>query len=166
MTTVFHRHPTRIAAAAIALALVCAGTHPAVAASSANYCLTQDAFAAGNPNQAAVPSAGTRMMVAASLGGIAGPVEISSHYLFFPGFLFPELWGATGYLDILSMSITAGRVYLTWRAVPDATGYQVFSTNRMDRTFPEDLSGVFDDTTWNAPLPAEPKFYRVKATTP
>ena len=52
---------------------------------------------------------------------------------------------------------------LTWETVTGATSYRVYSSEEPDSGFSEDSTGVFNDTTWTAPIPEDRMFYYVTA---
>ena len=59
-------------------------------------------------------------------------------------------------------SIVSG-VTLTWESVSGVSSYRVYSSTEPDDGFAEDTTGVFDDTSWTAPVPDMNTFYYVTA---
>jgi len=65
----------------------------------------------------------------------------------------------------LVLQISGANVLLRWESVQGATSYKVYSSANSHTGFAEDLTSAFSDTTWTAPFPAGPKYYRVTALT-
>lgn len=70
--------------------------------------------------------------------------------------------------DIVGISIEDGFVYITWEAVPGATGYIVEAATELGGEFMPDLSGTLnhdgDTVIWQSPVTDDIKLYRVIAT--
>ena len=56
-----------------------------------------------------------------------------------------------------------GTVELSWDVVAEATGYRVYSSPQSNIGFVEDMSGVFDGTSWTSPADGGIRFYEVRA---
>jgi agmatine/peptidylarginine deiminase len=69
----------------------------------------------------------------------------------------------TDSMSPLTISFDGTAVRLEWGAVPGATLYTVYSSNKPHAGFGEDTSGTFFGTTWTAPVPAEKRYYYVTA---
>jgi len=65
----------------------------------------------------------------------------------------------------LTIAIVGTDVVVSWDAVPGATSYKVYSSDKPDSGFTEDTTGVFSSEMWTAPASSDKKFYYVKAVT-
>lgn len=135
------------------------------APSSANYSLRQYAFTGGNPNSASPVASSNFELTASSMGGISHASMINATSLHHPGYLVPMAW-ILAHPDILNIYVAGDRVWLEWAAVTGATGYTVRSSVSMTADFEDDLSGVFSNTVWNAPILSPISFYRIQAHSP
>jgi hypothetical protein len=62
------------------------------------------------------------------------------------------------------IQVAGGTVQISWDSVAGATSYMVYSSSdSYGAVFIEDLSGVFDGTTWSAPVIEADRFYQVTA---
>ena len=61
------------------------------------------------------------------------------------------------------ISLSANSVTITWNEVAGATSYKVYCCATPDGDFTEDLSGVFNGTSWTTSVSGTKKFYIVKA---
>lgn len=69
-------------------------------------------------------------------------------------------------LGDIALTVADGTVVLTWAAVAGASDYRVYSSAEAFHGFQIDESGALSATTWVAPLPESPRFYRVTAVAP
>ena len=74
-------------------------------------------------------------------------------------------WNPDGGLNLVA-SVNGGSLVLSWNPVPDATAYRVYSAGAPSAEYVEDQTGVFNGTSWTAPLTADKKFFRVTALIP
>lgn len=63
----------------------------------------------------------------------------------------------------LSIQIIGDYLTLDWNPVPAATSYIILSSDTPNGSFSKDFTGVFNGTTWTAPISASAKFYQVVA---
>jgi fibronectin type 3 domain-containing protein len=61
------------------------------------------------------------------------------------------------------VSESSGTIQLHWDVVTGANSYKVYSSNNPYGTFAEDISGIFTDESWTAPINTAMKYYCVKA---
>ena len=66
----------------------------------------------------------------------------------------------------LSIQRLGDTILLTWVALPDAIGYQVYAADEPYGPFVPADGGTYDGTTWTAPLAGQQQFYRVTALLP
>jgi hypothetical protein len=64
----------------------------------------------------------------------------------------------------VTVSSSSGQLILTWDPVPGAVSYTVFSSLNPYGSFSEDMSGVFDGTSWTTTISGESRFYYVIAS--
>ncbi|MBN1424624.1 agmatine deiminase family protein [Candidatus Fermentibacteria bacterium] len=69
-------------------------------------------------------------------------------------------------LDDVNVTFQEAGIVLSWVPVAGATGYLVYSSSDAYHGFAVDESGVLNATTWVAPVPEAPRFYRVTAVAP
>jgi hypothetical protein len=82
------------------------------------------------------------------------------HNIFYENFYLEPLSPPSN----ISSSIAGTVLTLTWDAVPDATGYLIYSSNGPDGIFYIDTSGEFSGTTWTTTLSDQKKFYKITST--
>jgi hypothetical protein len=63
----------------------------------------------------------------------------------------------------LSISQIGADIRLQWNPVSGVSRYIVYSSDSPSGTFTEDITGVFNGSSWNAPVTSEKKFYRIVA---
>lgn len=63
----------------------------------------------------------------------------------------------------VTISYNAGNIRLDWLEVEAADYYRVYSSTDPETGFSEESSGTFDGTSWETPLLAGPRFYRLTA---
>jgi hypothetical protein len=64
---------------------------------------------------------------------------------------------------VIFYNLDSGIVELSWDAVPEATGYRIYSSTQPYFGFLEDESGLFDGASWTAPASDNVRFYLVRA---
>lgn len=64
----------------------------------------------------------------------------------------------------VTVSSSSGQLVLTWDPVPGATSYIVYSSLNPYDGFDEDMSGVFDGTSWTTGISGESRYYYVTAS--
>jgi len=63
----------------------------------------------------------------------------------------------------LSIQVSGDYITLSWNPVLGATSYIILSSDTPNGSFTKDFTGVFNGTTWTAPIPGNKKFYQVVA---
>lgn len=129
---------------------------------SENYFLQQSTISSGN-DSANPPTSENYILQYSAIGNISGDEQNSEDYTNFPGYYLGEIFGEILPPQNVTISVSAGNVYLSWDAVTGATSYKVYSSDDPETGFLEDTTGSFDEESWTAPLPASKKFYYVKA---
>ncbi|MDD2331572.1 MAG: SUMF1/EgtB/PvdO family nonheme iron enzyme [Candidatus Cloacimonetes bacterium] len=69
--------------------------------------------------------------------------------------------GACRYVGNVQLSVSGAVLSLNWTEVPGAVSYKVYSSADPEAWFSEDTSGVFDGTSWVAPVNGTRRFYYV-----
>jgi hypothetical protein len=64
----------------------------------------------------------------------------------------------------VTISSSANQIVLTWDPVPGATTYRVYSSANPYGGFSQDMSGVFDGTSWSTDISGESRYYYVTAS--
>lgn len=77
--------------------------------------------------------------------------------------MMARLEGWLGTPEDVVVTCDASDVIITWETVAGASSYKVYSSAEPYSGFTVDNSGVFDETSWTAPIPGEKLFYRVVA---
>ncbi len=63
----------------------------------------------------------------------------------------------------LSFMTMGSDVVYTWDVLPYVDGYRIYSSDSPNGIFTEDTSGVFDNTSWIAPMSGNRRFYMFKS---
>ncbi len=61
------------------------------------------------------------------------------------------------------ISINLDSINIVWDEVAGATSYKIYSSADPYYGFAEDLTGIFEDTSWSTPISTAKKFYYVTA---